>query len=135
MKKQYALAGIETEIRVFNDRPAYASMVREKRIDDACAFDSSPLSTYQIFVDKFHSGLHGAWWQGYANAEVDALIDLARKTPDMMHAGKYTGRRTGSCGRTHPGFSCSIPLLTWGLGASVNGWQPTADMLIHIGPG
>ncbi len=79
MKTQYALAGIDTEIQVFFDRPAYANMVRNKEIDDACAFDSSPLSTYQIFVDKFHSGLHGAWWQGYTNPDVDALIDQARQ--------------------------------------------------------
>lgn len=135
MKNQYALAGIETEIKVFHDRPAYATMVREKRIDDACAFDSSPLSTYQIFVDKFHSGLHGAWWQGYANPEVDALINLARRTPDLP-ARRETYRQVYRILREDaPWIFLFNPTLTWGLGDKAKGWRPTADMLIHMGPG
>ena len=32
--------------------------------------------------EKLHSGLAGPWWEGYTNAEVDALIEEAQATLD-----------------------------------------------------
>jgi len=77
MAQQYARVGIETTVREFSDRPAYASMVSAKEIDDACCFDSSPLSTYRVLREKFHSREHGPWWLGYENRRVDELLDQA----------------------------------------------------------
>jgi peptide/nickel transport system substrate-binding protein len=135
MKTQYALAGIDTEIQIFTDRPAYANRVRNKAIDDACAFDSSPLSTYQIFVDKFHSGLHGAWWQGYTNPEVDELIDLARRTVDYSQRKEVYRRAYRILHRDAPWIYLFNATLIWGVGSKAAGWEPSLDRLILLGPG
>ncbi len=135
MKTQYAMAGIDTEIRVFSDRPAYANMVRNKEIDDACAFDSSPLSTYQIFVDKFHSGLHGAWWQGYTNRDVDALIDQARRTVDYSARRSIYRQAYRILHQDAPWIYLFNATLIWGIGKNATGWMPSPDRLILLGPG
>jgi len=83
MAEQYARIGIDTEVREFEDRPAYAEMVRSKEIDDACCFDSSPLSTYRVLREKFHSGHHGPWWMGYESTQVNDLLDRAAETPSF----------------------------------------------------
>jgi peptide/nickel transport system substrate-binding protein len=82
MAEHYSKVGIVAEVREFPDRPAYADMVRAKEIDDACCFDSSPLSTYRGLGEKFHSGVHGPWWQGYENPQGDQLLDRAAATPE-----------------------------------------------------
>lgn len=80
MAEQYAAIGVSVEIREFADRAGYAEMVRAKRIDDVCCFDSTPLSTYRVLREKLHSGVRGPWWQGYTNPMVDALLDRAAAT-------------------------------------------------------
>jgi len=82
MAEQYEKVNIHAEIKELKDRPAYAEMVRAKQVDDACCFDSSPLSTFRLFREKFHSGAHGPWWQGYTKRDVDALIARARAPRD-----------------------------------------------------
>ena len=80
MAEQYGRVGITLEIVEHQDRAAYSEMVREKRINDAAAFDSSPRSTYRVLREKIHSGLQGPWWEGYENEEVDSLIEEAQAT-------------------------------------------------------
>ncbi|MFO7733552.1 MAG: ABC transporter substrate-binding protein, partial [Candidatus Aminicenantes bacterium] len=80
MARQLAEAGISVEIVAHEDRAGYSEMVREKRIRDACCFDSSPRSTFRVLREKLHSGLRGPWWEGYENKEVDALIERAQAT-------------------------------------------------------
>jgi hypothetical protein len=59
------------------------ALVREKRIHDACCFDSSPLSTFRVLREKVQSTLRGPWWHGYENETVNALIKQAQTTfPD-----------------------------------------------------
>ncbi len=48
-----------------------------------CVFDSSPLSTFRVLYEKIDSRSMGAWWQGYQNEAVEALLDTARKTTDL----------------------------------------------------
>ena len=79
---QYANIGIAVVVRVSADRSAYSEMVRTKQIGDLACFDSTPASTYRVFREKFHSGVAGPWWQGYANELVDRLIDEAASLPD-----------------------------------------------------
>jgi len=82
MAAQWAAVGVEATIRVHENREAYALMVRDKRIGDACCFDSSPLSGYRVLREKLHGGVNGPWRQGYANPAVDALLDRAAATAD-----------------------------------------------------
>ncbi len=87
---QYANIGIAVDVRVCEDRSAYSEMVRAKRIGDLACFDSTPASTYRVFREKFHSGVAGPWWQGYANEQVDRLIDEGASLPDPRErANRY----------------------------------------------
>lgn len=132
MAEQYARVGITTEIKEFSDRPAYANMVRVKQIDDAACFDSSPLSTYRVLCEKFHSGAHGPWWQGYSNPEVDTLIDRAQvMTDDQRRQGLY--RRTYRIIRDDaPWIFLYNPTLIWGTGPRARGWSPGVDGLVRL---
>lgn len=82
LTEDLAAIGIDVELRHFEDRVAYAHMVKDKQIDDACCFDSSPLSTYRVLREKINSDVAGPWWQGYANQEVNHLLDQAAAAAD-----------------------------------------------------
>lgn len=77
-----AAVGIEVTLHFYEDRPAYAHMVKRKEIHDVCCFDSSPLSTYRVLHEKINSNAAGPWWQGYDNPKVNALLDQATRTVD-----------------------------------------------------
>lgn len=79
---QLAQVGITLEVFIHKEREEYAHMVRRKEIRDMCVFDSSPMSTYRVLYEKIDSRVAGSWWQGYANAEIEALIDKGRVTTD-----------------------------------------------------
>ncbi|WP_299967255.1 ABC transporter substrate-binding protein [uncultured Roseobacter sp.] len=79
---QLASVGITLNVHVHPEREDYAHMVRRKEIRDMCVFDSSPMSTYRVLYEKIDSRVAGSWWQGYANPEIEALIDRGRVTMD-----------------------------------------------------
>jgi peptide/nickel transport system substrate-binding protein len=123
------------------DRVAYAEQVRAKRIHDMCLFDSSPMSTFRVLNEKIDSRTRGSWWQGYGNAEVEALLDRSRVTVDgagreALHQQSYAVlrddppwlylynhvRAVGLAGR-HPDWAMradgvldvtALPRLPWG---------------------
>ncbi len=74
--------GISLNVHIHPEREDYAHMVRRKEIRDLCVFDSSPMSTYRVLYEKIDARVAGSWWQGYKNAEVEALIDKGRITTD-----------------------------------------------------
>ena len=132
MAEQYQRIGIHTIVKEFPDRTEYAHIVRNKQIDDACCFDSSPLSTYQVLSDKFHSGLHGAWWQGYQNRKVDELIDQARSTPDNSKRQTLYHNVYQLLNEDAPWIFLHNPVLLWGIGPNAQGWQPNYQGLILL---
>lgn len=79
---QLAEVGISLNVHVHPEREDYAHMVRRKEVRDLCVFDSSPMSTYRVLHEKIDSRIKGSWWQGYANPQVEALIDRGRVTTD-----------------------------------------------------
>lgn len=80
--RQLAEIGVAANVRVTEDRTAYAEAVRDKHIGDMCLFDSSPMSVFRVIAEKADSRQKGSWWEGYANPKVEALLDQARRTPD-----------------------------------------------------
>ena len=132
MAEQYALVGIATEIREFADRPGYADMVRAKQMDDACCFDSSPLSTYRVLREKLHSGVRGPWWQGYINPEVDALIDQAQATADNARRQDLYRCAYRMIHDDAPWIFLYHPILFWGVGPRARGWAVGIDGLIRL---
>ena len=87
--------GVTLDVTCFEDREAYAHMVRRKEIGDLAVFDSSPLSTYRVLVEKLDARVKGSWWEGYHNPQVGALIDQGRRCTDSagraaIYAKAYT---------------------------------------------
>ena len=132
MAEHYAHVGITTEIKEFSDRPGYANMVKNKQIDDACCFDSSPLSTFRPLREKFHSGIHGPWWQGYTNHEVDQLLDKAQTTPDTIERQQIYRKAYRLIRDDAPWIFFYSPIVAWGVGRQARGWKPTIDGLVKL---
>jgi ABC-type transport system substrate-binding protein len=130
MAKQFARAGIKTEIREFSDRPAYAEMVRDKQMGDAACFDSSPLSTYRILREKLHSGVAGPWWQGYTNPAVDTLLDKARATCDLTQRRDLYREAYRFISDDAPWIFLYNPTLFWGVGPHAQDFAPRIEGLI-----
>lgn len=124
LQEQYAALGISVTLREFADRPAYAHMVRDKQIDDACCFDSSPLSSYRILREKLHSGVRGPWWQGYRNATVDSLIDQAAATAESAARQRLYRQAYRLIHDDAPWVFLYSPRVYFGVGPALAGWQP-----------
>lgn len=132
MAEQYARIGISAEIKEFTDRPDYANMVRAKKIDDACCFDSSPLSTYRVLREKFHSGVQGPWWLGYTNPEVDALTDEAVATAGNTRRQELYWQAYRIIRDDAPWIFLYSPMYCWGVGPRLRGWSAGNDGLIGL---
>jgi len=132
MAEQYARIGIDTEVREFEDRPAYAEMVRSKEIADACCFDSSPLSTYRVLREKFHSGYHGPWWMGYESAHVNELLDRAAETPSLSARRELYQDAYGRIRDDAPWIFLFSPRRLWAVRKSVNHLATRADGVIRF---
>jgi peptide/nickel transport system substrate-binding protein len=129
----YAAIRVTVRTRVHEDRPAYAEMVRAKQIADACCFDSSPLSTYRVLREKLHSGVAGPWWQGYANPEVDQLIDEAAATVDDRSRQRVYRAAYRIIRDDAPWLLLYAPRVIFGRGQRLRGWQPAINGLVRIG--
>lgn len=95
LSEQLSPIGVTLEVTYHEDREAYAHMVRRKEIRDLAVFDSSPLSTYRVLVEKLDARVKGSWWEGYHNHEIEALIDKGRRCTDSaaraeIYARAYT---------------------------------------------
>jgi peptide/nickel transport system substrate-binding protein len=108
-------------------------MVRAKQIGDGCCFDSSPLSTYRVLREKLHSRVEGPWWQGYANSEVDTLIDMAATTVDDADRQAIYRRAYRLIRDDAPWIFLYSPLLVDGAGPRLTGWQPGINGLARFG--
>ena len=130
MTEQYKQVGVSIEIIEHGDRPAYAEMVREKKINDGCCFDSSPKSTYRVLREKIQSTLRGPWWQGYENEHVNDLIGRAEVTFSNTERQKtyrdiYTIIRNDA-----PWIFLYHPTRYWGVGPNLKNWKPRTDGLL-----
>ena len=130
MAEQLSRVGVTLEIVEHQDRAAYSEMVRDKRINDGAAFDSSPRSTYRVLREKLHSGLQGPWWEGYTNEEVDSLIAEAEATfsgteRQAIYHKIYTLVRDDA-----PWIFLYRPTRYFGVSSSLTDWTPRVDGLL-----
>ena len=130
--EQYEQVGISVDVVVHEDRPAYANMVREKNIQDACAFDSSPRSTYRVLREKLQSTLRGPWWQGYENERVNELIEQAAATVDVTEREAIYREVYAIVRDDAPWIFLYNPTNYWGVGSRLRGWSPRSDGLILL---
>ena len=132
LTRDYAELGVDVTQRVHTDRLAYARMVRAKQIADACCFDSSPLSTYRVLREKLHGGVAGPWWQGYANDEVNALIDQAAATVSDTERHACYRRACQLIRDDAPWLFLYAPLMVDGVGPGLAGWQPAINGIVRF---
>ena len=132
MAEQYKRVGITVKTVEHGDRAAYSEMVRDKKINDACCFDSSPRSTFRVLREKLHSTLRGPWWEGYANPRVDALIAKAQATVSDAERQKIDREIYTIVRDDAPWVFLYRPTNYWGARATVAGWTPRADGLLVL---
>jgi peptide/nickel transport system substrate-binding protein len=132
MEKMYGAVGVEVEVKPHGDRPAYAEMVRGKRIGDMCCFDSSPRSSFRVLREKLLSAFKGPWWEGYSSPEVDRLAWEAQRAFDD-DARRMIYRRIFKIVRDEaPWVFLYRPTYHWALGRRAEGWRPGPDGLMRI---
>tara|TARA_R110002049_G_scaffold10127_3_gene50422 strand:- start:131294 stop:132724 length:1431 start_codon:yes stop_codon:yes gene_type:complete len=130
--EQLAEVGIALNVFVHPEREDYAHMVRRKEIRDLCVFDSSPMSTYRVLYEKIDQRVSGAWWQGYANAQIEALIDKGRVTADR-DARAALWRDAYALLQQDPAWlTLYNPLKVIGLAGSHPGFAMPADGVIDV---
>ncbi len=132
LAQQYTQIGIETDIVTHTDRPAYAQQVKAKAIHDACCFDSSPLSTFRALREKFHGGLQGPWWLGYAHEPLDQTLDQAQTVIDPDARQRLYQSAFRMLHRDAPWIYLYNQVDRWGTSARMGDWQPTVDGLISL---
>jgi peptide/nickel transport system substrate-binding protein len=128
--EQYNQVGISVEVVEHQDRAAYAEMVREKKINDACCFDSSPRSTYRVLREKIQSTLRGPWWQGYESEKVNALIEQAQATVSDTERQKIYQEIYSMVRDDAPWVFLYNPTNYWGVRSTLKDWTPRPDGLL-----
>ena len=132
MEKMYGAVGVEVEVKRYGDRPAYAEMVRDKRIGDMCCFDSSPRSAFRVLREKLHSAFKGPWWMGYSSPEVDRLAWEAQRTFDDGARQRIYRRIFRVVRDEAPWVFLYRPTYHWAVGRRAEGWKPGPDGLVLI---
>ncbi|MEM7735658.1 MAG: hypothetical protein AAF267_07685, partial [Deinococcota bacterium] len=95
----------------------------------ACVIDSSPISSYRILREKFHSGVQGPWWLGYQNSTVDDAIDTIAKTTQEADKQALYSHIQQQIVRDAPWLFLYSPMRHWGMRSNIF-WQPTVDGLM-----
>ncbi len=112
---QLSQIGVTLDVTYHEDREAYAHQVRRKEIRDLAVFDSSPLSTYRVLVEKLDARVRGSWWEGYHNPQVEALIDAARVCVDVPARAALFAKAYAVMQRDPPWLTLYNPLRITGL--------------------
>ncbi len=127
---QLAEIGVRMTVHLHKDREAYAHMVRRKEIRDLCVFDSSPMSTFRVLFEKIDARVRGAWWQGYHNPAVEALIDRGRVTPDRAKRAAIYAEAYAELQRDPPWLTLYNPIRVIGLAGAHPDFTMPADGVI-----
>jgi peptide/nickel transport system substrate-binding protein len=128
--EQLARIGVTLDVTYHGDREAYAHMVRRKEIRDLAVFDSSPLSTYRVLAEKLDARVKGSWWEGYRNAEVEALIDAGRRCPDDAARAAIYARAYRILQSDPPWLTLYNPVRVVGLVGDHKGFTLGTDAIL-----
>ena len=132
LREQLESIGVDLQLHFHQDRSAYADMVRAKKLQDAAFFDSSPMSSYRLIREKFHSEVQALWWLGYHNDEVNAAFAQAQRSPDLETRRRLYQRMQHRIHDDAPWLFLYNPYEAWGVGAKAKGWQPQPGGLLVL---
>jgi peptide/nickel transport system substrate-binding protein len=130
--EQLSAIGVSLNVHLHEDREAYAHRVRLSKVRDMCVFDSSPLSTFRVLVEKIDARVEGSWWLGFHNGEVETLLDEARRTTDVA-AREDIYRQAYQKLQADPAwFYLYNPLRVTGLSGSRPNWRMRSDGVLDV---
>lgn len=132
LAEQYARIGVELTLVRHDDRPAYADRVREGRIHDAACFDSTPVSSYRLFREKFHAGVRGPWWLGYDRPAFDTTVNEAASTPDPDRRAALYRQAARLLHDDAPWIYLYAAHTGWAVGPAARRWQPAPEGWIDL---
>ncbi|MFK7801896.1 MAG: ABC transporter substrate-binding protein [Anaerolineae bacterium] len=132
VKSDLAKVGIDVTLHHYEDRPAYAHMVKAKDIHDVCCFDSSPLSTYRVLREKINSDVAGPWWQGYDNPAVNGLLDKASQTVDDQARQALYHEAYGVMHDDAPWIFLYRPTIFFGIGSDAPKFTVSPEGLLRF---
>ncbi len=132
VEAQLADLGIRFRVHPEADRTHYANQVRLKAIHDLCVFDSSPMSAFRVLHEKIDSRVKGAWWEGYANRQVEAVLDTARRTVDPAAREDLYRRCYRMLQQDPPWLYLYNHRRTIGLAGRHPGWAMRADGVLDV---
>lgn len=130
--EQYSHIGINTNIVEHRDRPGYAQSVKNKRIHDACCFDSSPISTFRSLREKFRSDIRGPWWLGFDDDSVNQVLIDAESTVDWRRRENLYQTAHRRLHGQAPWIYLYNQMELWGVSTRLVGWKPKVHGLISI---
>ncbi|WP_435988397.1 ABC transporter substrate-binding protein [Sulfitobacter sp. SH24] len=130
--EQLKEVGITLNVHVHPEREAYAHMVRRKEIRDLCVFDSSPMSTYRVLYEKIDSRVAGSWWQGYANPQIEALINNGRVMADRTARAQVWQEAYALLQEDPAWLTLYNPLRAIGIAGEYPGFTMPADGVIDV---
>lgn len=134
LQQQWQAVGLRLEVVEHPDRPRYAEAVREKHIHDAACFDSSPHSSFRLFQEKFRSDIPGAWWLGYDNAALNALLKRAQSSQQLETRQQHYRQAARMLRDDPPWLYLYSSKLSWATRQSLQAWQPSTDGLVTLHP-
>ncbi|MEM6745687.1 MAG: ABC transporter substrate-binding protein [Pseudomonadota bacterium] len=132
LARQLAPLGVRLDIRLHEDREAYAHRVRRGEIGDLCVFDSSPLSTFRVLYEKIDSRVQGSWWQGFSNAEVEALLDQGRATVDTPARARIYARAYALLQEDPAWLTLYNPVQTTALAGRHESFAMPSDAVLDV---
>lgn len=135
LAEQYARVGVTLELVRHHDRAAYADRVREGSIHDAACFDSTPVSSYRLFREKFHGRVQGTWWLGYENEAFDALVDAGATTVDPTLRADTYRRAAALLHEDAPWIYLYAPRWGWALSPAAAEWSPPPEGWVDLSGG
>jgi peptide/nickel transport system substrate-binding protein len=128
----FSAVGVEVQMTVHHDRPAYAEMVRAKQFGDLCCFDSSPASDWRVFCEKLDARRQGPWWQGYESTALNSLLDQARGEDDDAVRFSLLQQAFTLVQQDAPWLFLYAPHSRWLLGPAAAGWTPGAEGRVRV---
>lgn len=128
----FAAVGVQANLHVHHDRPAYAEMIRSKKFGDLCCFDSSPASSWRVFSEKLDERRQGPWWQGYRSAALNQLLDQAASQADAARRARLLQAAYRQVHQDVPWLFLYAPESRWLLGPRAQGWQASPEGRVRI---
>ncbi|PWK58129.1 ABC transporter substrate-binding protein [Roseicyclus mahoneyensis] len=132
LAEQLARLGIALDVTRHTDREGYAHMVRRKEIGDMCVFDSSPMSTFRVLFEKIDARVAGSWWQGYHNAQAEALLDQGRRETDSATRAAIYAEAYGVLQDDPPWLTLYNPQRVMGLAGGQPDFAMPVDGVIDV---